>query len=489
MRVKHFFINKIAHSSYMLIGNETCAVIDPQRDVEPYINEARAFGVGITHILQTHLHADFISGHMDLAQKTGAVIYAPKLANCTFDHIGLSEGDTVEIENMVLTVLETPGHTPEHVCYVVVDTLRGDSPIGVFVGDTLFVGDVGRPDLFSELAYELAGQLFHSLHDKLMKLPDYCEAYPAHGAGSLCGRAMGAKWVTTIGYERKYNPALQIEDKEAFIKSLTEDMPPAPDHFSRSSDINRIGPARIDELPVMKELSVSQFCEKMNSAGCQVLDTRSYLAFGSQHIPGAWHLDLSGNFPTFAGWVLPTDKDLLLVADDYGKALESNTWARRVGIDRIVGYLDGGMSAWAVSGLKTSHVKQISAEALHDMVTGTENFVLLDVRAIAEYQDSHIAGAINIPVADLRTRHSELNKEIPLILICSSGNRSSLGTSILKQHGFDNLTNVFGGMTGYSAAGYARECRVCQNPHGSRFFTRLSQLNKHWDLNEWKGEG
>ena len=484
MRLKHFFINKIAHSSYLLLGNETCAVIDPQRDVDTYINEARALGVDITHIFQTHLHADFISGHMDLAKKTGATIYAPKSANCTFEHIALTEGDTVELENMEISVLETPGHTPEHVSYVVVDKSRGESPAGVFVGDTLFVGDVGRPDLFPNLAHELAGKLFHSLHDKLMKLPDYCEVYPAHGAGSLCGRAMGAKWVTTIGYERKYNPALQIKDKDAFIKSLTEDMPPAPDHFGRSSDINRLGPARIDKLPIMRELSVSQFSNRMSDPNCDVLDSRSYLAFGSQHIPGAWHLDLSGNFPTFAGWVLPTDKDFLLVADDYGKALESNTWARRVGVDSIVGYLDGGMAAWAVAGLKTDRVRQISAEDLHDMVTGKSNFVLLDVRAPAEYEDSHIDGAVNIPVADLRTRYNELNKEIPTILICSSGNRSSLGTSILKQHGFTRLFNVFGGMTGYSAAGYARECQVCANPHGSRFFTELKHSKKHWDSYE-----
>jgi len=260
-------------------------------------------------------------------------------------------------------------------------------------------------------------------------------------------------------------------------------MPPAPDHFGRSSDINRIGPARIDELPNIEELSVSQFEQKMEEPNFQVLDTRSYLAFGSQHIPGAWHLDLNGNFPTFAGWVLPTDKDFLLVADDYGKAMVSNTWARRVGLDRIVGYLDGGMAAWAVTGLKTRSIIQISAETLHDMVTGTASFVLLDVRAPAEYEDSHIDGAINIPVADLRTRYTELNKDIPNILICSTGNRSSLGTSILRQHGFENLYNVFGGMTGYSAAGYARECRVCENPHGSRFFTKVTQLKKHWDLN------
>jgi hydroxyacylglutathione hydrolase len=481
MLLKHFFTGKIAHSSYMLAGKNSCAVIDPQRDVDLYITEARALGMDITHILQTHLHADFISGHMDLAQKTGAKIYVAKSAKCAFDHVPLSEGDTVELEDMALKVLETPGHTPEHLGYVVIDKSRSDSPAGVFVGDTLFVGDVGRPDLFPDLAQELAGQLYRSLHDKLLKLPDYVEVYPAHGAGSLCGRAMGAKWTSTIGYERKFNAALQIQDKPTFIKSLTEDMPPAPDHFSRCSDINRQGPTQLADLSIMAELSAAQFKKRTSDPEMVVVDTRSYHAFAGQHIPDAWHLDLNGNFPTFAGWVLPTDKDILLVADDYKKALESITWAQRVGVDRIVGYLDGGMVAWAVAGLETRSIRLVSAKDLHDMITGDIDFVLLDVRAPQEYEDNHIAGAINIPVADLRTRHTELNKDETTILICSSGNRSSLGASILNQQGLKDVYNVAGGMTGYSTAGYTRECRACVNPHGSRFFTTFSKVKKHWD--------
>ncbi len=481
MLLKHFFTGKIAHSSYILAGKNSCAVIDPQRDVDLYITEARALGVDITHILQTHLHADFISGHMDLAQKTGAKIYVAQSAQCTFNHVALSEGDTIELEDMVLKVLETPGHTPEHLSYVVIDKSRSDSPIGVFVGDTLFVGDVGRPDLFPDIARELAGQLYHSLHDKLLQLPDYVEVYPAHGAGSLCGRAMGAKWTSTIGYERKFNTTLQIKDKSAFVKSLTENMPPAPDHFSRCSDINRHGPARLDELLAVEELSTSQFKERMSDPGVLVLDTRSYHAYAGQHIPGAWHLDLNGNFPTFAGWVLPTDKDVLLVADDYSTALEAITWARRVGVDRIVGYLDSGMVAWALAGLKTRSIKLLSAEDLQDMIAGDFDFVLLDVRAPLEYEDNHIEGAINIPVADLRTRYNELNRDKTTVLICSTGNRSSLGASLLEQHGFKDVYNIAGGMTGYSAAGYTRDCRACVNPHGSRFFTNLSEVKRHWD--------
>ncbi len=480
MLLKHFFLGKIAHSSYILAGKKSCAVIDPQRDIDQYIDEARALGVDITHIMQTHLHADFISGHMDLAEKTGAKIYVAKSARCTFEHVALEEGDKVELEDMVLEVLETPGHTPEHLSYVVIDKSRAESPIGVFVGDTLFVGDVGRPDLFPDMAEELAGKLYHSLHDKLMKLPDYVEVYPAHGAGSLCGRAMGAKWLSTIGYERLFNNALLIKDKAEFIKSLTHDMPPAPDHFSRCSDINRQGPAKVNDLPDLKELSPTVFKEMLKESNAVVLDSRSYHAFAGQHIDGAWHLDLNGNFPTFTGWVIPTDQDVLLVADDYKKALEANTWARRVGMDRIVGYLDGGMAAWAATGCRSSSVGIVSAEELHEMLSDSNRFVLLDVRAPLEFEESHIEGAVNIPVADLRTRYRELDQDKTTVLICSSGNRSSLGASMLKQHGFKDVMNVAGGMTGYSTAGYARECHACMNPHGSRFFSDYSEIEKHF---------
>jgi len=392
--------------------------------------------------------------------------------------VPLSEGDSVKLEDMVLNVLETPGHTPEHLSYVVIDTSRSESPVGVFVGDTLFVGDVGRPDLFPDMAEELAGKLYHSLHNTLLKLPDYTEVYPAHGAGSLCGRSVGAKWRSTIGYERNCNGALLIKDKAAFIRSLTHDMPPAPDHFSRCSDINRHGPARIAELPPLEELGPDQFKGRMDDPKKVVLDTRSYHAFAGQHIPGAWHLDLSGNFPTFAGWVLPTDKAILMVADDYSTAQEANTWVRRVGVDRVAGYLDGGMASWAMAGFRTGRIELISAEDLHGMITGADDFVLVDVRAPLEYEENHIEGAINIPVADLRTRHTELNREKKTVLMCSSGNRSSLGASILKQHGFADVSNVAGGMSGYSAAGYVRECRACVNPHGSRVFTLFGDATK-----------
>jgi len=475
MLLKHYFVEKIAHSSYILAGQDTCAVVDPQRDVDLYIQEARALGVEITHILQTHLHADFISGHMDLAEKTGAQIYVSKSAGCTFDHVSLVEGDSIEIENIKLDVIETPGHTPEHICYLVTDQSRGQSPIGVFVGDTLFVGDVGRPDLFPEMAKDLAEKLYHSLHDKLFQLPDYVEVYPAHGAGSLCGRSMGAKYLTTIGYERKFNPVMQITDRKEFIRSLTEDMPPAPDHFSRCSDINRFGPVLLSQFPPLKKIRIKEMKNYLQKDDVCVIDTRNYLAYGSQHLSNAWHLDSKGNFPTFAGWVLPIDKDIIIVADDFHQANQCNLWAQRVGVDRVIGYLDGGIRSWIAKGLDTGSVAQASPEDLHEMITNSSDLVLIDVRAPAEFEENHIKGAINIPVADLRTRYVELDKNKPTVLLCSSGNRSSLGTSILEQHGFTKLINVAGGMTGYSAAGYIQECKVCMNPHGSRFFTEIHE--------------
>lgn len=469
MRLKHYFVEKIAHSSYILAGGSTCAVIDPQRDIDIYLQEARALNVAITHILETHLHADFISGHLDLAKATGARIYAPKSAQCDFEHVALSEGDVVRIEDIRLEVLETPGHTPEHISYVIIDEARGEEPVGVAVGDTLFVGDVGRPDLFPNRAEELAGKLYHSLHDKLLRLPDYTEVYPAHGAGSLCGRSIGANWRSTIGYERRYNSALQLPNKDEFIHSLTNDMPPAPDHFSRCSEINRRGPTLMADLPRLEEFRWKQFRERLEDPNNTVVDVRSYTAFAGLHIGGSWHLDLSGNFPTFFGWVVPPGKDVLLVGDDHHDAVTANVWARRVGMDRVAGYLSGGMPAWASAGQKADGIRIISSEDLHDRIVAGEDMLLLDVRAPLEFADSHIEGAINIPAPDLRTRYGELDPERPTFVICSSGNRSSMAASILRRHSFRHVYNVAGGMTGYSAAGYAKLCRVCVNPHGSRY--------------------
>jgi glyoxylase-like metal-dependent hydrolase (beta-lactamase superfamily II)/rhodanese-related sulfurtransferase len=468
MIVESFFIKGIAHNSYLLGDSSACAIVDPRRDVDLYLAAAKALNMTITHVLETHLHADFVSGHLELSEATGAEIYAPRAGRCAFTHTALSDGDAFRIEDIAVRVLETPGHTPEHVTYVVKDTDRGSEPACVFCGDTLFVGDVGRPDLFPGRATELAAQLYDSLHAKLLALPDFCEVYPAHGAGSLCGRAMGAKRSSTIGYEKLYNDSLKILDKDAFIDRLTTNMPPAPDHFRRCSEINRRGPPLLAELPEPPLLDPRSFKKLADEETTVVVDSRSYDAFGGQHIPGAYNIDLGGNFATFAGWILPPDKDLLLVSDPPARSRDAVTWLRRVGLDDVVGALDGRMANWVNEGLPTSHVHQLSPERFNRRITHGDPMILVDARAPDEYAKTHIDGAINIPAPELRTRYRELDPSNQITIICRTGHRSSIGASLLKQRGFD-VVNVAGGMTGYSAAGYAPRCPMCSAPHGPRF--------------------
>ncbi|WP_342306069.1 MBL fold metallo-hydrolase [Methanolobus sp. ZRKC5] len=462
MLIQQIFTEKIAHSSYILAGDRTCAVIDPRRDIEIYLELTRELGVKITHILETHLHADFISGHIDLAQRTGAAIYAPLSANCDFEYVALSEGDSFSIENIKLDILETPGHTPEHISYVVTDASRGEEPVALFCGDTMFVGDVGRPDLFPGKAEELASKLYDTLHEKILKLPDFCEIYPAHGAGSLCGRAMAAKRSSTLGYEKKYNYALNINERADFIKSLTNNMPDAPDHFSRCTNVNRTGPERVKELPIPEALNNVQFREKMKDA--IILDVRNFESFGGQHIPQAYNIDSNSNFPTYSGWLLPPEKDILIVSDNYSRAFDACTHLHRVGQDRIAGYLEDGMYGWVTDGLPTKHVPQISSSELHSRINNGKKMTLLDVRAVSEYDEFHIDGAVNIPVHELRERHAEINDDAETILICGSGQRSSMGCSILLQNEFTKVQNAAGGMTGYATAGYGPECPMCVLP-------------------------
>lgn len=453
MIIQPFFVEGIAHSSYLVGGEEFCAIVDPSRDVEHYLEAAKKLDLAITHILETHLHADFVSGHLELTEKTEAEIYAPAEGNCRFNHVPVSDETSFEIEDMSYQVIETPGHTPEAVCYIVTDLSRGAEPAAVFTGDTLMVGDVGRPDLFPGKAQALASELYDSIHEKLLALPDFCEVYPAHGAGSLCGRALGAKRWSTIGYEKRYSPALQIEDRQEFIKSLTTNMPAVPDHFSRCSEVNRKGPPLIRSLSKLKPLEADVFSDFSKENETVVLDTRGYDAYGGQHIPTSYSIDIAGNFATFAGWVIPPEHDMLLVSHNSKQAEEAQTRLHRVGLDNTVGFLDRGMHAWTLAGFATEHVPQVSPQEVHRMIQ-SKTARLLDVRSPEEYKDFHIPGSINIPVPDLRTRAEELDSTKHLILMCRTGHRSSLGCSILEQKAFTKVYNAAGGITAYMAAGF-----------------------------------
>jgi hydroxyacylglutathione hydrolase len=287
---------------------------------------------------------------------------------------------------------------------------------------------------------------------------------------------LGAKRTSTIGYERKYNAALQIKDREEFISSLTTNMPGAPDHFSRCSAINGSGPTLIQSLPELEPFDPRRFHEKASAEDTVVLDVRNYDAFGGQHVPGSYHIDVSGNFATFAGWILPPDKAIMLVTLDDSQAFEAAVWLRRVGLDRAIGYLKGGMFEWSKAGLQTGHIAQLSVDELHQMSTGDRNMTIVDVRAPNEYQSFHIEGAVNIPAPDLRKRYSELDPAVPTVLICSTGHRSSLSASILKQHGFTDVFNGAGGMTAYATAGYGPECPMCVLPHGPHFMGKTMEI-------------
>jgi glyoxylase-like metal-dependent hydrolase (beta-lactamase superfamily II)/rhodanese-related sulfurtransferase len=468
MFVQQFFVDGLAHLSYLLGGRETCAIVDPKRDVEDYLAAAKAMGMKITHILETHLHADFVSGHLDLAKRTGAKIVAPKAGQCAFPHLAVGDGDAFDLEDMHITVLDTPGHTPDCICYVVTDRSRGEGPVAVFAGDTLFVGDVGRPDLFPGRGPELASSLYDNLHGKLLKLPDTCLVYPAHGAGSLCGKAMGAMRASTIGYERRHNPALQHATKEAFRAALLAGMPEAPDHFARCSAINRSGPALIAEMPPLRPLSPRDV-QSLMGQGHIVVDARDYGSFGAAHVPGALNIDAAHNFATFAGWMLPPDKPIVLVTHGNTEAQQVAALLRRVGLDRVTGYVEDGMGPWITDGMPVGRVPTLSVHEVRDQCqAGKAAMTILDVRALGEWSVSHIEGAVHMPLPATRARFGELDPGGLVALVCKSGARASTAGSILQQHGFRNLAVVAGGMTAWVAAGFGPECALCALTHGPR---------------------
>lgn len=452
MEFKQLYTKGLAHCSYVIGGKNSCLVVDPAREVDQYLDIAASFGLPITGIIETHLHADFVSGHMELARKTGATIYISKKAQAAFPHHGLSDGEELTIDTLSIKMIDTPGHTPEGAVFIVSDLERGTEPTLVFTGDTLLIGDAGRPDLFPDIKEELASKLYHSLR-KIEKIGDHVELYPAHGAGSLCGKILSSKLSSTIGTERLYNAALQIHPEKKFIDTFLAEMPEAPDHFSRCSEINRKGPAILAELPKPIGYSPNDF-DKLINSGHVVVDTRDQLTFGAAHIPGAYGLSLKGNFATFSGWVLPPDKPILLVLESMGDLATTLRALYSVGLDNIVGYLEGGMSAWANSGLKTARFESISIMELKERME-KEDLLLIDTRLKSEYDEMHIAGSIHAPAPDVRTRYTEWIGERTVAFICNSGNRSLLASSLmLNNSGMKNIINVIGGTSAWVKVGY-----------------------------------
>lgn len=464
MYFKQFYLGCLAHASYFIGSDGVAAVVDPQRDVDQYIQEAKAQGFQIKYVIETHLHADFVSGHRELAGRTGAEIVFSERAGATFPHRAVRDGDEMRIGNVTLRIMETPGHTPESVSILVISD-DSNEPQRVLTGDTLFVGDVGRPDLAGGKGYTpamMAEMMYDSLHNKLLKLPDEVEVYPAHGAGSMCGKNMSKETSSTIGQQRQFNYALQPMSKDAFVQMMTMDLPPAPDYFAKDAEINRSGADPLSELPRPEPLSperVQQLTTQADSLGYTVLDVRSASEFGAGHIPGSINIGLGGQFAIWAGSLIPMHAPIVIVAESEEKVAEAQMRLARVGLENVKGYLQGGVNSWRDAGFELARVPQVTVDELHDLIDQKTDLQVIDVRRPAEYESGHIGPAKTAPLADLRQKLGGLGV-VPskkTAVVCAGGYRSSAATSILEQQGFTNLLNVTGGTGAWIKAGYPVE--------------------------------
>ena len=452
MYFEQFYLVCLSHASYMIGSEGVAAVIDPQRDVEIYLEEARKHGLRIEHVLETHLHADFVSGHSELAARTGARIYLGEKAHAQFPHVPVHDTDEIRFGRCRLQFLETPGHTMESISILVTDLDRSPEPFAVLTGDTLFIGDVGRPDLSGEMTpQELAGKLYDSLHNKLLKLSDSVEVYPAHGAGSLCGRQMSSERVSTIGKEKASNYALRPASREEFVRLLTSELPERPGYFALDAELNRAGAPPLSELPPLSALPAGEVLAKQKE-GAVVLDTRPADQFAAAHIPGSIFIGLSGQYASWAGTLLGLETDLIVVAENPEQVDESRVRLARVGIERVIGYLADGIAGWTRQGLPVVQTPQISVEELHRLLREDGREIqLLDVRRPPEWEEAHIEQATLKPLHKLTTLLGDLSPDRLTVVHCQSGYRSLIATSLLQRSGFQQVINVTGGFDAWRA--------------------------------------
>ncbi|HLI09551.1 MAG TPA: MBL fold metallo-hydrolase [Ktedonobacteraceae bacterium] len=433
-----------------------CAVVDPRLDmVDDILELAAQKDMRVTAVIETHNHADHVSGHGELARRTGATVYVHELAGVAYPHEDLRDGDELQLGVVRLRVIHTPGHRPEHIALVVADTSRGDDPWLVLTGDSLFIGDVARPDL-AVAGEEGADALYESIFERLLKLDDGVEVYPAHVAGSLCGRGMNAKTSSTIGFERKHNPAIAPRPRPAFIVDMNEDLPQRPPNMynivERNREDYRHHPSPLEPLP----LEAPAFRQAM-ADGAVVIDTRSPRHFGEGHIPQALDVYQHGSsFPTRVGFVASPDSRLLLVAEHEQDVPAATTQLAVVGYDRVVGYLAGGMAAWQEAGFPVQELAQMPVEYLHALLQAGNNghLLVLDVRDRGEWNEGHIAEAKHLPYYFIEERVQELDPAQKTAVLCASGQRSTIACSLLQRHGFTELANIVGGMDAWKQAGF-----------------------------------
>ena len=458
MKFKQFYLGCLSHASYYIGSENEAAIIDPQLDVEQYIAEAEANNQAIKYVIETHSHADFVSGHLELAEKTGAKIVYGERANTEFPTLKVKNGDELSIGAISLKFLETPGHTPEGITILARDAENSAAPLKMFTGDTLFIGDVGRPDLIGSkgfTAVEMGGMLYDSLREKILPLPDETEVYPAHGAGSLCGKSLSKETWSTLGEQRKTNYALQPMTKNEFVKIVAADQPEVPAYFAASAAQNLKGSASLKDLPKPKKLST----EEIENFDGVILDVRTGAEFGAKHIPNAINIGLGGQFASWAGTLISVGTAVAVAAETIEQIDEAVMRLARVGIETVKGYILINNFAG-----KTSVIEQISVERAKEAIKSVA-VQFVDVRNPAEYANGHAVNAVNLPLNSLTREIDRLNPAKPTFVICAGGYRSSLGTSILENAGFKEIYNIIGGTKAWTDAKLETESSATACPN------------------------
>ncbi len=459
MNIEQIYTNCLAQGAYYIVSGK-----DPLREIQPYVERAQKDGVQIKYILETHFHADFVSGHLDLAKATGAtIVYGPE-AQPNFDFHAAQDGELLKFGSLTIKVLHTPGHTMESTCYLLLN--EEGREVALFTGDTLFIGDVGRPDLAQKAASmtqeQLAGLLFDSLRSKIMPLPNDVVVYPAHGAGSACGKNMSKETFDTLGHQKEVNYALRADmTKAEFIQEVTDGLLPPPGYFGMNVAMNKNGYDAIQEVMErgLRPLSVEAFEAAANETDAILLDTRTAAAFAKEFVPNSISIGLEGQFAPWVGALIPDVKQQLLIITEPGKEEETVKRLARVGYDYVIGYLDGGIEAWKNAGKQVDSIGRITAEELE--AKGDKAEKIIDVRKPGEYDAEHLEAAYSAPLDFINDHMEKFPKDQPFILHCAGGYRSIIAGSILKARGYDNFVDVIGGYGAISKTNLERTNFVC----------------------------
>jgi hydroxyacylglutathione hydrolase len=458
MNIKQYYLGCLSHASYLITDDKskTAAVVDPQRDIQQYLADAAAGGYQIKHVLLTHFHADFLAGHIELRNRAGARIYLGRRAEAEFDFGKLSEGDRIEFGDVRLEILETPGHTPEGISILVFDLAQDSAkPLAALTGDTLFIGDVGRPDLLASIgvtADELAEMLYDSITNKLVKLPDETLVYPAHGAGSMCGKSLSKETVSTIGEQKKFNYALQPMSLDEFKRLVTSEQPEAPAYFLHDALRNRQERPALERTleQSLRALPLEEVL-RLRNQGAQLLDVRDAVEFAGAHLAGAMNIALQGKYATWCGTLLSHQTPLVIVAEP-GSENEAIMRLGRIGFDNVAGFLRGGMEALRDRPELVQSIDRITAVALSERLASDPRPVVFDVRAENEWSAGHIDGSRNLPLNHLRERLEEVPADRPVVVHCEGGYRSAIAASILTQAGRNNVLDLVGGFKAWTAS-------------------------------------